>query len=54
MLEQYEPGHVFGASHGATRNYNPVYVVMPRLRLLQQANILWDEIAEAGKSLRCC
>lgn len=29
MLEQYEPGHVLGVSHGATRNFNPVYVVMP-------------------------
>lgn len=54
MLEQYEPGHVLGASYGETRNFNPVFVVMPRLRLLQHANILWDEITEAGESLRCC
>lgn len=48
LLEQYAPGHLHGASHGATRNFNPAYAETPYVRLLQRANHLWDEIAQAG------
>ncbi|MGQ3383490.1 FAD-dependent oxidoreductase [Glutamicibacter sp. TV12E] len=52
LLERFEPGHLNGASHGTTRNFNPAYSRPEYLRLLQRANVLWDEIsAQAGTQL---
>lgn len=45
LLERFGPGHVNGASHGTTRNFNPAYGQPEYLRLLQRANTLWDEIS---------
>jgi len=45
LLERFEPGHQQGASHGSTRNFNPAYARSEYLRLLQRANILWDDIS---------
>lgn len=52
LLERFEPGHVQGASHGTTRNFNPAYDQPEYLRLLTRANTLWDEIsAQSGTQL---
>lgn len=52
LLERFEPGHLHGASHGTTRNFNPAYALPEYLRLLQRADALWDEIsAQAGTEL---
>ncbi|MBF6670617.1 MULTISPECIES: FAD-dependent oxidoreductase [Glutamicibacter] len=52
LLERFEPGHLNGASHGTTRNFNPAYGRPEYLRLLQRSNTLWDEIsAQAGTRL---
>ncbi|UYQ77150.1 FAD-dependent oxidoreductase [Glutamicibacter sp. JL.03c] len=52
LLERFEPGHLNGASHGTTRNFNPAYARPEYLRLLQRANILWDELStQAGTEL---
>lgn len=48
LLERFESGHVQGASHGTTRNFNPAYARTPYVRLLQCANLLWDELSEAS------
>ncbi|WP_432541611.1 FAD-dependent oxidoreductase [Kineococcus sp. SYSU DK002] len=46
LLEQFEPGHTRGASHGATRNFNTAYATDDYLRLVLEARRLWDELAE--------
>lgn len=45
LLERFSPGHLEGASHGATRNFNPAYAEPEYVRLLQRSNALWDEIS---------
>lgn len=52
LVERFSAGHLHGASHGATRNFNPAYSEPAYLRLLQRANHLWDDLsAEAGVQL---
>lgn len=52
LLERFSPGHVQGASHGATRNFNPAYSEPEYVRLLKRSNVLWDEISSlAGTEL---
>lgn len=52
LLERFAPGHHEGASHGATRNFNPAYAEPGYLRLLARSNVLWDELsAQAGVQL---
>ncbi|WP_349930638.1 FAD-dependent oxidoreductase [Glutamicibacter mishrai] len=52
LLERFEPGHLKGASHGTTRNFNPAYARPEYLHLLQRADSLWDELsAQAGTEL---
>ncbi len=48
LLERFSPGHVQGASHGTTRNFNPAYAEPEYVRLLQRSNVLWDEISSAA------
>ena len=52
LIERFAPGHREGASHGATRNFNPAYAEPEYLRLLQRSNTLWDEISQrSGKPI---
>jgi sarcosine oxidase len=46
MLEQFEPGHTVGASHGATRNFNTAYSETDYVELVGEARVLWDDLAE--------
>lgn len=52
LLEQFDPGHARGSSHGATRNFNTGYTDPGLQRLVQEAEGLWRELeAEAGRVL---
>jgi sarcosine oxidase len=52
LLEQFEPGHHIGASHGTTRNFNMAYAEADYLDLVTEAKDLWDELArETGRQL---
>lgn len=52
VFEQFEPGHVRGASHGASRNFNVAYVEPSYLTWLRDAEGLWRELeAEADRPL---
>ncbi len=52
LLERFEPGHVQGASHGSTRNFNPAYDHLDYVSLLQRSHLLWDEVSQqAGVEL---
>lgn len=52
VFEQFEPGHVRGASHGASRNFNVAYVEPEYLAWLRDAEVLWRELeTEAGRPL---
>lgn len=46
VLEQFPEGHSLGASHGTTRNFNTAYQQPEYLRLVSEARLLWDELAE--------
>lgn len=46
LIERYEPGHRHGASHGATRNFNPAYAEPHYLELLNRAHTLWRELED--------
>ena len=49
LLEQFEPGHHRGASHGASRNLSLAYADAPYLDLLAEAVPLWSSLeAESG------
>ena len=37
LLERFAPGHTRGASHGATRNFNPAYADPAYVGLLRRA-----------------
>jgi sarcosine oxidase len=52
LLEQFEPGHRMGASHGKTRNLNPGYSRAEYVAMLKTSLTLWDELeAESGQTL---
>jgi len=52
VLEQFGPGHAFGASHGATRNMNNAYAEPYFLDLYDEALTLWRELeADSGEQL---
>ncbi|KQR21717.1 FAD-dependent oxidoreductase [Microbacterium sp. Leaf151] len=52
VLEQFEPGHVRGASHGASRNFNVAYTEPEYLAWLRDARALWRDLeSEAGVPL---
>jgi len=52
LLERFEPGHVHGASHGASRIYRTTYAEPEYLDLAQEALGLWRELeAESGLGL---
>lgn len=52
VLEQFEPGHVRGASHGASRNFNVAYTEPEYLAWLRDARVLWRELeSDAGVPL---
>lgn len=52
VFEQFEPGHVRGASHGASRNFNVAYTEPEYLAWLRDAEVLWRELeAEADRPL---
>lgn len=52
LLEQFSPGHRSGASHGATRNFNPGYADPVYVALLAEARRLWNELeADSGHRL---
>lgn len=52
LLEQFSPGHQYGASHGATRNLNPGYADPDYVAMLAEAVRLWNELeADGGERL---
>lgn len=51
VFEQFEPGHVRGASHGASRNFNVAYDEPGYLAWLREARVLWREL-EAESAAR--
>lgn len=52
LLEQFSPGHRNGASHGATRNFNPGYADPDYVAMLAEAARWWDELeADGGERL---
>jgi sarcosine oxidase len=46
LLEQFEPGHHRGASHGASRNLSPAYGDPNYLELLAEAVPLWSALEQ--------
>ncbi|MDQ0644654.1 FAD-dependent oxidoreductase [Microbacterium murale] len=48
LLEQFARGHVQGASHGATRNFNNAYQDEHYLDLLVRAREGWDALGSPG------
>ncbi|MEU5696445.1 FAD-dependent oxidoreductase [Actinosynnema sp. NPDC020468] len=46
LLERFEPGHVFGASHGASRIFRLVYRDPLYTRFAQEALGLWHELGD--------
>ncbi len=46
LLERFGPGHHFGASHGATRNFSLGYAHPTYLDMLAEALPLWAEIEQ--------
>ena len=52
LLERFEPGHLLGASHGASRNFNVAYAHPTYVAMLVEALPLWRELeAEAHTPL---
>lgn len=52
VYEQFEPGHVRGASHGSSRNFNVSYDEPGYLAWLREARGLWRELeGESGATL---
>ncbi|MDQ0093008.1 FAD-dependent oxidoreductase [Paeniglutamicibacter psychrophenolicus] len=51
LLEQFEPGHALGASHGTTRNLNPGYRDPVYVSMLVEALELWERLgAQSGEA----
>lgn len=48
LLERFPRGHVQGASHGATRNFNNAYAEAHYLDLLLRARDGWDALGSPG------
>ena len=49
LLERFAPGHLNGASHGASRNFNTSYADPAYVAMLAEALPLWRELeAESG------
>ncbi|WP_431278882.1 FAD-dependent oxidoreductase [Leifsonia poae] len=46
LLERFEPGHVFGASHGRSRNFNTAYSDPTYAAMLAEASRLWPELEQ--------
>ena len=46
ILEQFEPGHLNGASHGITRNFNNAYSQLHYVDLLGESLRLWRDLEE--------
>lgn len=52
LLERFAPGHVNGASHGASRNFNTAYADPTYVGMLAESLALWRELeAESATSL---
>ena len=52
LLERFEAGHVFGASHGRSRNFNTAYSDPTYAAMLAEALRSWRELEdETGRSL---
>lgn len=52
LLERFEPGHAFGASHGSSRIFRTSYADPTYVRLAREAEVLWRELeGEAYASL---
>ncbi|WP_395242548.1 FAD-dependent oxidoreductase [Agromyces sp. MMS24-K17] len=52
LLERFAPGHVHGASHGASRNFNVAYAEPAHVALLVEAELRWRELEhETGARL---
>lgn len=52
LLERFEPGHVFGASHGRSRNFNTAYSDPTFSAMLAEALPLWRELEhQAGQRI---
>ncbi|MHC6592078.1 FAD-dependent oxidoreductase [Arthrobacter sp. C152] len=52
LVEQFGPGHTIGASHGATRNFNPGYHQPEYVAMLAEGLALWEELEqESGEQL---
>jgi len=50
VLEQYDDGHVIGASHGSTRNLSAAYPVDVYQDLLRETRSLWRTLEEESES----
>jgi sarcosine oxidase len=48
LLEQFDPGHRNGASHGATRNLNLAYAEPEYVAMLAESVALWNELESDG------
>lgn len=52
LVEQFGPAHKIGASHGATRNFNPGYDRPEYVAMLSESFTLWEELEqETGETL---
>lgn len=52
LLERFEPGHVNGASHGASRNFNTAYADPAYVAMLAESLTMWRALeAESATSL---
>ena len=52
LVEQFGPGHLIGASHGTTRNFNPGYHRPQYVAMVGEALSLWNELElESGETL---
>jgi len=48
LLERFGPGHKFGASHGATRNFNVAYTDPVYQAMVAEAGLLWRDLEQAS------
>lgn len=50
LLERFSPGHTFGASHGAARNFNVAYSDPTYIALLHESLRGWRELEDASST----